>query len=153
MAESSTKKTLARNRKAFHDYHVVETFEAGIVLAGPEVKSIREGKASLTEAFARIDGGEAWLHGMHITPYGPASQWNMDATRPRKLLLNRREIRRLIGATQEKGLTLVPLDLHLHRGLVKVNIALARGKKLHDKREDIKKRDAERDMRRAIGNS
>ena len=150
MAETP-RKILARNRKAFHDYHVVETFEAGLVLAGPEVKSIRDGKASLAEAYARIDGSEAWLHGMHVTPYGPASSWNLDPARPRKLLLNRREIRRLIGATQEKGLTLVPLDLHLQRGFVKVSIALARGKKLHDKREDIKKRDAERDMRRAVG--
>ncbi len=153
MADSPERKTLARNRKAFHEYHVVETFEAGLVLAGPEVKSIRDGKASLTEAFARLDGGEAWLHDMHVTPYDPANRWNLDPTRPRKLLLKQREIRRLIGATQEKGLTLVPLDLHTHRGYIKVNLALARGKKVHDKREDVKKRDAEREMRRALRQS
>lgn len=153
MADSPDRKILARNRKALHEYHVVETFEAGLVLAGPEVKSIREGKASLTEAFARVDRGEAWLHDMHVTPYDPANRWNLDATRPRKLLLNRREIRRLIGATQEKGHTLVPLDLHTHRGYIKVNLALARGKKVHDKREDIRKRDAEREMRRALRQS
>lgn len=153
MADSPNRKILARNRKALHEYHVVETFEAGLVLAGPEVKSIREGKASLTEAFARVDRGEAWLHDMHVTPYDPANRWNLDATRPRKLLLNRREIRRLIGATQEKGHTLVPLDLHTHRGYIKVNLALARGKKVHDKREDIRKRDAEREMRRALRQS
>lgn len=150
MAESHGRKILTRNRKALHDYHVVESFQAGLVLAGPEVKSIRAGKVSLTEAFARVDRGEVWLHDMHVTPYDPASVWNLDATRPRKLLLGRREIRRLIGATQEKGLTLVPLDLHLDRGYIKVNLALARGKKLHDKREDVKKRDAEREMRRAV---
>lgn len=150
MAESHGRKILTRNRKALHDYHVVESYQAGLVLAGPEVKSIRAGKVSLTEAFARVDRGEVWLHDMHVTPYDPASVWNLDATRPRKLLLGRREIRRLIGATQEKGLTLVPLDLHLDRGYIKVNLALARGKKLHDKREDVKKRDAEREIRRAV---
>ena len=153
MADSPDRKILARNRKALHEYHVVETFEAGLVLAGPEVKSIRDGKASLTEAFARVDRGEAWLYDMHVTPYDPANRWNLDATRPRKLLLSRREIRRLIGATQEKGHTLVPLDLHTHRGYIKVNLALARGKKLHDKREDVRKRDAEREMRRALRQS
>lgn len=150
MKEAPEKRTLARNRKALHEYHVVERFEAGIVLAGPEVKSIREGKASLTEAFARVDGGEAWLYGMHVTPYDPANRWNLDATRPRKLLLSKRELRRLIGATQEKGLTLVPLELHTKRGFIKVELALARGKKLHDKREDVKKRDAEREIQRAM---
>jgi SsrA-binding protein len=150
MTDAPEQRTLARNRKALHEYHVVERFEAGLVLAGPEVKSIRNGKASLTEAFARIDNGEAWLYDMHVTPYDPANRWNLDATRPRKLLLSKRELRRLIGATQEKGLTLVPLDLHTKRGHIKVELALARGKKMHDKREDLKKRDAEREMRRAI---
>lgn len=153
MAETPERRTLARNRKALHEYHVVERFEAGLVLAGPEVKSIREGKASLTEAFARIDNGEAWLYDMHVTPYDPANRWNLDPVRPRKLLLGRRELRRLIGATQEKGLTLVPLDLHTQRGFIKVDLALARGKKVHDKREDVKKRDAEREMRRALRQS
>ena len=145
-----SKKTVARNKKALHEYHIVDTYEAGIVLAGPEVKSIRAGKVSLTEAFARIDGSEAFLYGMHISPYDPASLWNVDATRTRKLLLNRREIRKLIGATQQEGFTLVPLELYLKDGYVKVALALGRGKKNFDKREDLKKRDAQREMQRAI---
>ncbi|HEX2167849.1 MAG TPA: SsrA-binding protein SmpB [Longimicrobiales bacterium] len=145
-----SKKTVARNKKALHEYHILDTYEAGIVLFGPEVKSIRAGKVSLAEAFARVDGSEAYLHGMHISPYGPASLWNVDPTRPRKLLLNRREIRKLIGATQQEGFTLVPLELYLKEGYVKVAIALGRGKKRFDKREDLKKRDAEREMQRAI---
>jgi SsrA-binding protein len=143
------RKVIARNKKALHEYQVVETYEAGIALAGPEVKSVREGKVSLSEAFARIDRGEVWLHGMHVSPYGPAGRWNGDPVRERRLLLHRREIRRLIGATQEKGLTLVPLDIYLRGGYVKLTLALARGKKLHDKRETVKRRDAEREMRRA----
>jgi len=145
-----SKKTVARNRKATHEYHIIDTYEAGIVLVGPEVKSIRAGKVSLTEAFARIDGSEAFLHDMHISPYGPASLWNVEPTRPRKLLLNRREIRKLIGATQQEGFTLVPLELYLKDGYVKVALALGRGKKRFDKREDLKKRDADREIQRAI---
>jgi SsrA-binding protein len=145
-----SKKTVARNRKAFHEYHILDTYEAGIVLVGPEVKSIRAGKVSLAEAFARVDGTEAFLHGMHISPYGPASLWNVEPTRTRKLLLNRREIRKLIGATQQEGFTLVPLELYLKDGYVKVALALARGKKQFDKREDLRKRDAQREMQRAI---
>jgi SsrA-binding protein len=145
-----SRKTVARNRKATHEYHIIDTYEAGIVLVGPEVKSIRAGKVSLTEAFARIDGSEAFLHDMHISPYGPASMWNVDPTRPRKLLLNRREIRKLIGATQQEGFTLVPLELYLKDGYVKVALALGRGKKRFDKREDLKKRDADREIQRAI---
>jgi SsrA-binding protein len=145
-----SKKTVARNRKALHEYHVIDTMEAGLVLAGPEVKSVRAGKVSLTEAFARVDGGEAWLYGMHITPYDPASRWNVDPVRPRKLLLHRREIRRLIGATQQEGFTLVPLELYIRDGFVKVAIALARGKKHFDKREDLRKRDASREIQRAL---
>jgi len=143
-------KTLARNRKATHEYHIVDTYEAGLVLAGPEVKSIRAGKASLTEAFARVDRGEVYLHGMHITPYDPASRWNADPVRPRKLLLHRREIRRLIGATQQEGFTLIPLELYLKDGLVKLALALAKGKKDVDKRQDLKRKDAEREIRRAV---
>jgi SsrA-binding protein len=145
-----SRKTVARNRKATHEYHIIDTYEAGIVLVGPEVKSIRAGKVSLTEAFARIDGSEAFLHDMHISPYGPASMWNVDPTRPRKLLLNRREIRKLIGATQQEGFTLVPLELYLKDGYVKIALALGRGKKRFDKREDLKKRDADREIQRAI---
>jgi SsrA-binding protein len=145
-----SKKSLARNRKALHEYHIVDTYEAGIVLAGPEVKSIRNGKVSLSEAFARVEGGEAFLYGMHVTPYDPASRWNVDPVRTRKLLLNRREIRRLIGATQQEGHTLVPLELYAQGGYIKVAIALAKGKKSFDKREDAKRRDATREIQRAI---
>ena len=146
------KQTVARNKKALHEYHITEQLEAGIVLTGPEVKSIRAGKASLTEAFARVDGGEVWLHDMHVSPYDPASRWNADPVRPRKLLLKSKEIRRLIGATKEKGLTLVPLDLYISRGYVKVSLALARGKKLYDKREDLKRKDARREIERVVKN-
>jgi SsrA-binding protein len=144
------KKVMVRNKKARHEFEILDTYEAGIVLRGPEVKSVREGKASLTEAFARIDGGEVWLHGMHITPYEPAGRWNQDPTRPRKLLLRNDEIRRLIGAIQEKGLALVPLELYFRRGFAKVALALGRGKKLHDKRETLKRRTHEREMQREV---
>ena len=143
-------KTIARNKKALHEYHIVDKYEAGIVLLGPEVKSIRNGKVSLAESFARVDGNEVVVHGMHITPYDPASRWNADPVRPRKLLLHRREIRRLIGATQQEGFTLVPLELYLKDGYIKVALALAKGKKTHDKREDIKRRDADREIQRAL---
>lgn len=154
MAESTdTRKVVARNRKALHEYAIIDSWEAGIVLLGPEVKSVRAGKASLAESYARVDGGEVWLHGMHVTPYDPASQFNADPVRPRKLLLGRREIRRLIGATQQEGFTLVPLDLYLRRGLVKLTLALGKGKRHADKREDLKRRDAEREMQRALRKS
>ena len=144
------RKVVARNKKALHEYQVLDTWEAGLALTGPEVKSVRAGKVSLAEAFARIEGGEAWLYGMHISPYDPASRWNTDPTRPRKLLLHRREIRRLVGAVGEKGYTLIPLDLYFRRGYAKVTLALARGKKLHDRREDLKRRAAEREIERAV---
>jgi SsrA-binding protein len=144
------KKTIARNKKASHEYQIVDTYEAGIVLVGPEVKSVRAGKISLAESFARIEGNEAYVYGMHISPYDPASRWNVDPTRTRKLLLNRREIRRLIGATQQEGFTLVPLEIYLKDGLVKMGLALGRGKKRFDKREDLKRRDADREIQRAI---
>jgi SsrA-binding protein len=148
--ESTGRKVIARNRKAFHDYHIVESYDAGIVLTGPEVKSIRANRVSLAESFARIDRGEAWLHDMHVSPYDPASMHNTDPVRPRKLLLNRRELRRLVGATLEKGHTLVPLELFLQRGFIKVRIGLARGKKAFDKRDTLKRRDAEREIQRAL---
>ncbi len=153
MERSSDKKTLARNKKALHEYQILETFEAGIALAGPEVKSIRAGKVSLAEAYARVDRGEVWLHDMHISPYDPASRWNGDPLRSRKLLLHSKEIRKLVGATQQQGLTLVPLELYLFRGYVKVALALARGKKLHDKRESLKQKDVKREMQRAVSRS
>jgi SsrA-binding protein len=144
------KKTIARNRKATHEYHIVDTWEAGIVLAGPEVKSVRAGKVSLTEAFARVEGNEAFIYGLHISPYDPASRWNVDPVRTRKLLLHRREIRRLIGATQQEGFTLIPLEVYLRDGYIKVALALGRGKKQYDKREDAKRRDADREIERAV---
>jgi SsrA-binding protein len=145
-----SKKTIARNRKALHEYHIIDTYEAGLVLAGPEVKSVRAGRVSLTESFARVDGGEAFLYDLHISPYDPASRWNLDPVRPRKLLLHRREIRRLIGATQQEGFTLVPLELYVKDGFIKVAIALGKGKKSYDKREDAKRRDAQREIQRAV---
>lgn len=144
------RKTVARNRKALHEFEILDTYEAGLVLRGPEVKSIRAGKVSLAGSFARVDGGEAWLYDMHITPYDPASRENRDPDRPRKLLLNAGEIRKLIGATQEKGFALVPLDLYFRRGYAKVTIALARGKKLHDKRETLKRKTHQREMEREL---
>jgi SsrA-binding protein len=148
-AERDGKKIVARNRKALHEYSIIDTWEAGLVLTGPEVKSIRAGKVSLAEALARVENNEVRIHGMPISPYDPASRWNVDPLRSRKLLLNSREIRRLIGATREKGLTLVPLDLYFRRGYARVTLALARGKKLYDKREAVKERDAAREMERA----
>ena len=147
------RKVIARNKKALHEYFVLDRWEAGIVLLGPEVKSIRAGKVSLAEAYARVENGEVWLHDMHVTPYDPASQFNADPVRDRKLLLGKREIRRLIGATQQEGLTLIPLDLYITRGLIKLTLALGRGKKNVDKREDIKRRDAQRELQRAIRKS
>jgi SsrA-binding protein len=145
-----SKKTVARNRKALHEYHIVDTYEAGIVLVGPEVKSVRAGRVSLGEAYARIDGNEAYIHGLHINPYDPASRYNVDPVRTRKLLLHRREIRRLIGATQQEGFTLVPLEIYLKDGYVKLALALGRGKKSHDKREAARRRDADREIQRAV---
>lgn len=144
------KKVVARNKKARHEYEILETYEAGLVLKGPEVKSLRAGKASLNEAFARVDDGEVWLYGMHVSPYDPAARWNDDPTRPRKLLLKSAEIRRLIGATREKGLALVPLELYFRRGYAKVALALARGKKLHDKRETLRRKTHEREIEREL---
>ncbi len=150
MSESSGRKVIARNKKALHDYHIVDSWEAGIVLLGPEVKSIRGGRVNLQDAFARVERSELWLYGMHVSPYDPASRWNTDPDRPRKLLLHRGQIRRLIGATTEKGLTLIPLDIYLKGGLVKTTIALARGKKQHDKRETLRRKEAEREIERAL---
>jgi SsrA-binding protein len=142
------KVSVARNPRARHDYHLLETWEAGLVLTGTEVKSLRDRKASLGEAYAHVRNGEVWLEGMTISPYGPGSYNNPPPARSRKLLLHKREIRKLIGATTQKGLTLVPLELYFKNGLAKVAIALAKAKKDHDKREDLKRRVAEREMAR-----
>jgi SsrA-binding protein len=142
--------TVARNPRATHDYHILETWEAGIVLTGTEVKSLRNGKASIKEAYAHVRQGEVWLEGMHITPYEQGNRWNPEPVRSRKLLLHRREIERLIGAVERKGLTLVPLELYFLRGRAKVALALGKGKKTHDRRQDIKRRIADREMARAL---
>jgi len=144
------KKVVASNRKARHEFEILETFEAGLVLRGPEVKSLREGKVGFQDAFARLEGGEVWLHSLHISPYEQANRYNEDPLRPRKLLLNRQEIRRLVGRVEEKGLTLVPLEIYFRRGFAKVTIALARGRKLYDKREKLKRRTQDEEARRAM---
>lgn len=141
---------IATNRKARHDYHILQAIEAGIVLTGTEVKSLRLGRANLKESYARIENGEVFLHGMHISPYEQGNRYNPDPRRTRKLLLHRYEIRRLTGKVQEKGLTLVPLKLYFLNGKVKVELALVRGKKEYDKRRAIAERDAQRDMERGF---
>lgn len=149
-AREDAQKNIAENRKAFHDYHIIETFEAGIVLVGTEVKSIREGRANLRDSFARLEGGEVWLYNVHINPYSHRGYSDHEPTRKRKLLLHRREVRKLIGKTVEKGMTLVPTRLYFKNGHVKVALALAKGKQAHDKRETIKRREADRETRAAV---
>jgi SsrA-binding protein len=146
--------TIALNRKARHEFHVEETFEAGIVLTGTEIKSIRAGKVSLQEAYARIEHGEAWLIGAHIAPYATGNRWNHEAKRTRKLLLHKDEIHELLGTTRSKGLTLVPLRLYIDgRGHAKLEIGLARGKQLHDRRRDIAERDSRREIERELSDA
>jgi len=148
---SITMKVVANNKKARHDYFIEETYEAGIVLTGTEIKSVRQGKVSIKESFAKIEKEELILYGMNISPYEHGNRFNVEPVRPRKLLLHKSEIRKLIGYTTLKGLTLVPLRMYINdRGRAKVEIAVARGKKLHDKRHDIAKRDADRRMQQAI---
>jgi SsrA-binding protein len=144
------KESIARNPKATHDYHILETWEAGIVLTGTEVKSLRGKKASIKEGFARVARNEVFLEGINITPYEQGNRYNHDPVRSRKLLLHRREIQKLIGAVEQKGLTLVPLELYFRNGVAKVRIGLGRGKKQHDRRDDLRKRDAEREVARAL---
>lgn len=144
------RKLMIRNRKARHEFEILEELEAGLVLVGAEVKSLREGDASFTDAFARVDNGELWLYNLHISPYEQASIDVPDPKRPRKLLAHRREIERLAARTAEQGLTLVPLDLHFTRGRAKVTLGLARGKKLHDKRETMKRKVMQREVDRAL---
>lgn len=145
---SSGQKIVASNRKARHQYHVQETFETGIVLQGTEVKSLRAGKANLKESYATFEGGELYLTGCHISPYSHGGYSNHDPIRPRKLLMHKKELDRLFSKVQQKGLTLVPLSIYFVRGKAKVKLALATGKKLFDKREDIKKRDIERELQK-----
>ena len=143
-------KPITDNRKARHDYHLVERFEAGLVLTGSEVKSLRAGRASLQQAYADVREGEAWLIGAHIDTYDQAGDANHDPVRDRKLLLKRREIESLYGKVREKGLTLVPTRMYFKNGRAKVEVALARGKDVRDKRRDIAKRDADRQIERAL---
>jgi SsrA-binding protein len=142
-------KTISRNRKALHDYFVVEKFEAGMILVGSEVKSLRAGRINLTDAYARFEQNELWLVKAHISPYEQANRQNHDPERPRKLLMHRRELRRLQGKVQTAGLTLIPLSLYFKDSRVKVEIGLCRGKKHYDKREDMRRKDHARDIERA----
>jgi SsrA-binding protein len=150
MKTPSEHKILCTNRRARHEYEIEATFEAGVALLGTEVKSLRAGLASLQDAYARIEGGEAYLLNCHINPYEAASRFSHDPLRKRKLLLHKEEIRRLIGKVQEKGLTLIPLSFYLKEGKVKVELALARGKKLYDRREDLKRRMIQRELDQAL---
>ncbi|MCS7234698.1 MAG: SsrA-binding protein SmpB [Armatimonadota bacterium] len=147
---AEAERTVVTNRRARHDYHLEETYEAGLQLLGSEVKSLRAGRASLQDAYAKVRGGEVWLVNMHIAPYEQAGPFNHDPLRPRKLLLHRAEIRRLVGKVKGRGYTLIPLRVYFRRGRAKVELALARGKKEYDRRADIRKREAERQIARAL---
>jgi len=144
------KKVVATNRKARHEYEILDTFEAGMVLRGPEVKSLRDGKVGFQDAFARLERGEVWLYSLHISPYEQANRENEDPLRTRKLLLHKHEIRRLVGQVEEKGLTLIPLQIYFRRGYAKVTLALAKGRKLYDKREKLKRKTQDDEARRAM---
>lgn len=151
MAKAKADNLISDNRKARHDYHIHDTFEAGIVLTGTEIKSIRQGKLNLKDSFCRIDDrGEIWLMGVHISPYEQGNRFNHDSERTRKLLMHKAEIAKLLGQVKEKGYSLVPLNFHFSRGLVKVTVGLVTGKKNYDKRQDIAERDAKRDISHRI---
>jgi SsrA-binding protein len=149
--ERDGERAVATNRKARHDYHILERLEAGVALTGDEVKSIRGGRASIAEAFARVRDGEVWLEGMHIPPYEQGNVKTHQPLRPRKLLLHRREIARLVGQQQEERLSLVPLRVYFTHGMAKVELAVARGKRQHEKRQSIAKREHEREIERELG--
>ena len=146
----SERQTIAVNRRARHDYEILETYDAGIVLTGTEIKSVRAGRVALRDAYAAIENGQAWLHDMHISPYDPGSRSNPEAKRSRKLLLHRRQINRLLGRTIERGLTIIPLRVYLQRGYAKVELGLGRGKREYDKRRAIAEREAQREAERAL---
>lgn len=143
-------KVITKNRKAYHDYFIEETYEAGIVLKGTEIKSIRAGKVNLKDSFAKVEKGEVFLHNMHISPYEQGNRYNHDPLRTRKLLLHRREINKLIGYTKEQGYTLVPIKLYIKNGFAKVLLGVGKGKKKYDKREDMKRKEAQREIERAF---
>ena len=143
------KRIVCQNRKARHDYFIEEVYEAGIVLVGPEVKSLREGRGSMQDTYARVKNGELFLYNMHVTPYSFAHNQNLDPTRTRKLLMQKKELRRLIGKTEEKGYSLIPLSVYLSRGIIKVELALAKGKKKYDKRYVLKEKEIKRELDQA----
>ena len=149
-AREAAQKNIAENRKAFHDYHILDTFEAGLVLMGTEVKSIREGRVNLRDSYARTEGGEVFVYNVHIQPYSHRGYADHDPLRKRKLLLHQHEILKLIGKVMEKGMTLVPLRMYFKNGRVKVALGLAKGKQAHDKRETIKRREVDRETRAAV---
>ncbi|MDO4541414.1 MAG: SsrA-binding protein SmpB [Bacillota bacterium] len=150
MGKQQGVKVVATNRKAHHDFTILETMEAGIALKGTEVKSLRQGKANLNDAFGRIDNGECYVYELHISPYEFGNRFNPDPKRPRKLLLHKKEIRKLHSEIKEKGLTLVPLKIYFVRGIAKMELGLAKGKKLYDKRQDMAKKDARRHIEQSI---
>jgi SsrA-binding protein len=150
--QNSDERDVCRNRRAFHEYEVLDRLECGLVLTGTEVKSLREGQSSIEEAYARIDDGEVWLINSDVPEYPFGNRLNHKPRRPRKLLLRRREIARFAGKASQKGFTLVPLRLYFKNGLAKLELAVCRGKQTHDKRQDLKKKDAEREIRRAMTN-
>lgn len=143
-------RVLVDNRKAWHDYEIIETLEAGLVLTGTEIKSLRGGKGNLRDSYARVENGEVWVHNVHISPYAQGNRANVDPLRVRKALLHREEIRRLIGKTREKGLTIIPLKIFLDHGLAKLELGLARGKRQYDKREAIAERETNRERERVL---
>jgi len=143
-------KVIAQNKKAYHDYFIEDTYEAGIVLQGTEIKSIRSGRLNLKDSYARVEKGEVFLHNMHISPYEQGNRYNHDPLRTRKLLLHKKEIAKLVGITKEQGYSLVPLKIYFKNGYAKVLIGLAKGKKNYDKREDLKQKEAKRDIERAF---
>ncbi|HKW08004.1 MAG TPA: SsrA-binding protein SmpB [Candidatus Dormibacteraeota bacterium] len=150
MNKVGTQKDLAVNRRAYHDYFIDEKYEAGVMLTGTEIKSVRNGRANLRDGYVRIDGNEAWLENVHISPYAQGNVMNQEPVRPRKLLLHRKEIASLIGKVKQKGYTLIPLRVYISRNHAKVEIGLARGKRQYDKREAIAERDAKREIERAM---
>lgn len=150
MNSKNEHKILADNRKAFHDYEILEKYTAGIVLTGTEIKSVRKGSVNLKDGFARIDDGELWLYNVHISPYENGNRYNHEPLRVRKLLLTKQELNKIIGKIKENGLTLVPINMHLEHGFAKIEIGLAKGKNLHDKRESITKKTINREIEKAV---
>ncbi len=150
VSDQDGRRVVGRNRKARHEFEILDTYEAGIVLTGPEVKSLRAGQVAFRDAFARIERGEVWLHSLHIAPYEQANRANVDPERPRKLLLHREEIRRLVGKVEERGLTFVPLEVYFRGSYAKVTLAVARGRRRYDKREKLKRETQDREAQRAM---